>query len=128
MSYNKPLTFAVKAKDQVLPQREETGRSEPRARMRAWVLGTVIALIALAVGSVFGDRGMLNLMSKRRQVDALRAELEGLREENARLTAQIAALRTSPRAVERLAREELGLARADETVFLIREEVPASRP
>ena len=128
MSYNKPLTFAVKAKDQVLPQREETGRSEPRARMRAWVLGTVIALIALAVGSVFGDRGMLNLMSKRRQVDALRAELEGLREENARLTAQIAALRTSPRAIERLAREELGLARADETVFLIREEDAAGRP
>ena len=122
MSYNKPLTFAVKAKDQVLPQREETVRSEPRARMRAWVLGTVIALIALAVGSVFGDRGMLNLMSKRRQVDALRAELEGLREENARLTAEIAALRTSPRAIERLAREELGLARPDETVFLIREE------
>jgi cell division protein FtsB len=90
--------------------------------MRAWVLGTVIALIALAVGSVFGDRGMLNLMSKRRQVDALRAELEGLREENARLTAEIAALRTSPRAIERLAREELGLARPDETVFLIREE------
>ena len=96
--------------------------------MRAWVLGTVIALIALAVGSVFGDRGMLNLMSKRRQVDALRAELEGLREENARLTAQIAALRTSPRAIERLAREELGLARADETVFLIREEDTAGRP
>jgi cell division protein FtsB len=96
--------------------------------MRAWVLGTVIALIALAVGSVFGDRGMLNLMSKRRQVDALRAELEGLREENARLTAQIAALRTSPRAIERLAREELGLARADETVFLIREEDATGRP
>jgi cell division protein FtsB len=96
--------------------------------MRAWVLGTVIALIALAVGSVFGDRGMLNLMSKRRQVDALRAELDGLREENARLTAQIAALRTSPRAIERLAREELGLARPDETVFLVREEEPAGRP
>jgi cell division protein FtsL len=95
--------------------------------MRAWVLGTVIALIALAVGSVFGDRGMLNLMNKRRQVDTLRAELEGLREENARLTAEIAALRTSPRAIERLAREQLGLARPDETVFLIREEEPARR-
>jgi cell division protein FtsB len=127
MSYNRPLTLAVKAKDQVLPQREETGRSEPRARMRAWVLGTAIALIALAVGSVFGDRGILNLVGKRRQVEALRAELEGLRDENARLTAEIAALRTSPRAIERLAREQLGLARPDETVFLIREE-EAGRP
>jgi cell division protein FtsB len=96
--------------------------------MRAWVLGTAIALIALTVGSVFGDRGILNLVEKRRQVDALRAELEELRAENARLSSEIAALRTSPRAIERLAREQLGLARPDETVFFIREEGDADRP
>ena len=54
VSYNRSLELVVKAKDQVLPQREETARSEPRTRMRAWVLGTTIALIALSVGSVFG--------------------------------------------------------------------------
>lgn len=96
--------------------------------MKAWVLGTAIALIALTVGSVFGDRGILNLVNKRRQVDELRGELEALRAENVRLSSEIAALRTSPRAIERLAREELGLARPDETVFLIREEDPARRP
>jgi cell division protein FtsB len=89
--------------------------------MRAWVLGTVIALIALGVGSVFGDRGILNMMSERDKVEALRGELDELRAENARLSAEIADLRTSPRAIERLAREELGMARPDETVFLIRE-------
>jgi cell division protein FtsB len=108
--------------------RDETLRSEPRARMRAWVLGTVIALVALGVGSVFGDRGMLNMLSEREKVDSLRAELEGLRAENARLASQIADLRTSPRAIERLAREELGLARPDETVFLIRENDRADAP
>ena len=41
---------------------------------------------------------------------------------------EIAALKQSPRAIERLAREELGLARPDETVFLIREEDPGGRP
>ena len=103
-------------------------RSEPRARMRAWVLGTAIALIALTVGSVFGDRGILNLVGKRRQVEALRAELDELRGENLRLSSEIEALRSSPRAIERLAREELGLARPDETVFLIREDGPVARP
>lgn len=111
----------------MIPSREEAPRSEPRTRMRVWVLGTVIALIALAVGSVFGDRGILNLLAKRRQVEALRSELDALRAENARLAGEIAALRTSPRAIERLAREELGLARPDETVFLIRENEPADR-
>jgi cell division protein FtsL len=95
--------------------------------MRAWVLGTAIALIALAVGSVFGDRGILNLLEKRREVDALQAELEDLRAENARLATEIAELRTSPRAIERLAREELGLARADETVFFVRDEPARGR-
>jgi cell division protein FtsB len=122
------LAADVKVKDQVPVQREELTRGEPRARMKAWVLGTVIALIALTVGSVFGDRGILNLMSKRRQVEELRGELEALRAENARLSAEIAALKTDPRAIERLAREELGLARPDETAFLIREEEPAGRP
>jgi cell division protein FtsL len=105
-------------------QREEQARSEPGARRKALILGTAIALIALAVGSVFGDRGVLNLIEKRRQVGELREQLEELRSENARLTGEIKALRTSSRAIERLAREELGLARPDETVFVIREREP----
>jgi cell division protein FtsB len=96
--------------------------------MRAWVLGTVIALIALSVGAVFGDRGILNMLSERDKVEALRAQLEELRAENARLSGQISDLRSSPRAIERLAREELGLARPDETVFLIRDTEQAELP
>ena len=108
--------------------RDETQRGGPGARVRAWVLGTIIALIALAVGSVFGDRGILNMLGEREKVEVLRAELEELRAENARLSAEIADLRTSPRAIERLAREQLGLARPDETVFLIRETAPDDLP
>jgi cell division protein FtsB len=121
MSYNRQLALVVKAKDQVLSARDETGRTDAVAGRRAWVLGTVIALVALTVGSVFGDRGILNLMHKRQEVEELRVELETLRAENARLASEVVALRSSPRAVERLAREQLGLARPDETVFLIRE-------
>ena len=127
MSYNHSLSIVVKAKDQVV-LRDETQRSEPRARMRAWVLGTVIALIALGVGSVFGDRGILSMLREREKVEALQTQLEDLRAENARLSAEITDLRTSPRAIERLAREELGLARPDETVFLIRESAEGDAP
>ena len=96
--------------------------------MRAWVLGTVIALIALGVGSVFGDRGVLSMLGERDKVEALQRELEELRKENTRLSAEITDLRTSPRAIERLAREELGLARPDETVFLIRDSAEGDAP
>jgi cell division protein FtsL len=110
-----------------LGAREDVTRAEPVTGRRAWVLGTAIALLALAVGSVFGDRGILNLVHKRQQVEQLRGELESLRTENARLASEVRALRSSPRAVERLAREQLGLARPDETVFLLRQEEPARR-
>ncbi len=108
--------------------REEGERGESGVRRKAWVLGTVIALIALGVGSVFGDRGFLNLVEKRRRVDELRLEIDSLRAENARLTGEVSALRSSPQAIERLAREQLGLARPDETVFLLREDDSSARP
>src|SRR6185295_8002335 len=82
MSYSRGLALVVKARAQVAV-REETPRSEPRTRMRAWVLGTVIALVALAVGSVFGDRGILSMVGEREKIEALRGELDGLRAENA---------------------------------------------
>ena len=110
-----------------MPAHDEATRFEPGARRRAIGLVSAIVFVALTVGSVFGDRGLLTLFQKRRQVDELRREIDVLRGDNAGLAAEIAALRTSPRSVERLAREELGLARPDEVVFLLRRADP-SRP
>ena len=108
--------------------REGGSDGEPGLRRKAFVLGTVIALIALTVGSVFGDRGLLSLVEKRQQVEDLRVEIETLKASNSGLVREISNLRQSPRAIERLAREELGLAHPDETVFLIREDGGTSRP
>jgi cell division protein FtsB len=102
------------------------GRVEPAResslRRKATTLASVLLLIALLVGSFFGDRGILHLMSQRERAQALELELQALRSDNARLAAEIRALRSDPRAVERLGREQLGLARPGETVFLIRDD------
>jgi cell division protein FtsB len=97
-------------------------------RRRAATLASLIALIALVVASLFGDRGMLHLIAQKERAEALAREIEDLREENRRLARDIAALKSDPAAIERLAREELGLARPGETVFLIRESGPGERP
>jgi cell division protein FtsB len=96
-------------------------RPEASLRRKAVALTSVLLLIALVVGSMFGDRGILHLMAQRQRAEVLRREIEALQAENERLYGEIRALRTDPRSVERLAREELGLARPGETVFLIRE-------
>jgi cell division protein FtsB len=79
-------------------------------------------VVGLIVGSLFGDRGLFQLVSQRERAEALAREIDQLRADNSRLATEIAGLRADPAAIERLAREELGLARPGETVFLIREE------
>ncbi|HKC11970.1 MAG TPA: septum formation initiator family protein [Vicinamibacteria bacterium] len=111
-----------------MANRDDRGRSEVGLRKKAATLGSIIALIALLVGSLFGDRGILHLVAQRERAESLRREIEELRGENGRLAAEIVALQTDPRSIERLAREELGLARPGETVFLIPEEEPSERP
>jgi cell division protein FtsB len=106
--------------------RDDRGRTDIGLRRKAATLASIILVVALAVGSLFGDRGFLQLMRQQQRAEALARELEELRVENRRLASEIVALRSDPRAIERLAREELGLSRPGETVFLIREEPPAS--
>ena len=108
--------------------REERRREQRGLRRKAALLASVIAIIALVVGSLFGDRGILQLMAQRQRALELAREIEEIRGENARLAAEIHALRTDPRAIERIAREQLGLARPGETVFLLRDvDAPVAR-
>jgi cell division protein FtsB len=108
--------------------REERRTEQRGLRKKAALLASVIAIIALVVGSLFGDRGILQLMAQRQRALELAEEIEEIRADNLRLAAEIRALRTDPRAIERIAREQLGLARPGETVFLIRDAaMPAAR-
>jgi len=99
----------------------ERPKAEVGLRRKAATLGSALALVALLVGSLFGDRGLLYLVAQQERTEALRREIEALKAQNAVLAGEIRALRSDPRAIERLARESLGLAREGETVFLIRE-------
>src|SRR5688572_33259328 len=92
---------------EVITGRDERG--DTGLRKKAAGLASAIALIALLVGSLFGDRGILHLTAQRERALVLAREIEALREENARLAGDIAALRSDPAAIERIAREHLGL-------------------
>jgi cell division protein FtsB len=101
--------------------REDKGRASHGLRKKATTLFSVIAVIALVVGSLFGDRGILQLLRQRERTEALARDIEQLREENRVLAEEIVSLRRDPAAVERIAREELGLARPGESVFVLRD-------
>jgi cell division protein FtsB len=112
----------------VIPPPGTRGLNEPGLRRKAAALASVIALIALVVGALFGDRGILQLATQRERARALAGQLEDLREENRVLGAEIEALKSDPGAIERLAREQLGLAKPGEMVFVLRDDDHPSRP
>jgi cell division protein FtsB len=100
----------------------EPGAEERHTGRKAALLACVLGLIALVVGALFGNRGMLQLIQQREQTYRIERQIAELRHENGRLLGQIRALRSEPRAIERVAREQLGLARPGETLFLLQPE------
>jgi cell division protein FtsB len=95
----------------------------------SWLAQAVVALMAVAALLLIGVT-YLPLIQKneqmRRQIDVLDAELEKQRQTARELQAEFDALRSDPKTVERLARERLGYARADETVLHF--EPPTNHP
>lgn len=93
-----------------------------------------LALLSLVVHTVFGERGYLDLRKQQREVEQLEAKIKQLEAENKRLLEEIQALKTDPRAVERVAREELKMARPGEKVIILPSEkqednkAPGSQP
>jgi cell division protein FtsB len=90
----------------------------------------VLAFVAivLVVDALAGNRGLLETMRARRQFDEVAADLERTRRDNDRLREEIRRLRDDPATIESVAREELGLIRQDEMLFIIHDsDKPADR-
>lgn len=82
------------------------------------LLSTVLTLVFL-ISFVFSDRGLPELQHARTRVDGLRADIAHLEAENARLRAEIDSVKRSTYAVERIAREDLGMSKKGETVYML---------
>jgi cell division protein FtsB len=80
----------------------------------------VVALVAIAILLLIGMTYLPLIQQNeqmRRRIDILDAELEKQKQESIELQAEFDGLRNDPKTVERLAREKLGYAKADETVI-----------
>ncbi len=68
-----------------------------------------------------GEKGFLKVRQQRRDLQRLQREVAALDAENRRLQSEVTALRNDPRAVEKIAREKLGLVRPGEVVLVLPE-------
>lgn len=80
--------------------------------------------IVLVVDALVGDKGLFERLRARRQYLGAHAALTALKHENADLRDYARRLREDPSAIEMIAREELGLIRPGELLFIIRDAAP----
>ena len=105
------------------PRSAETRTETADVSLKRKALSLALFLIVAAsmLNALFGDRGLLELLRARQEIESLDREIATLRTQNQGLLGEIRDLKTSPLAVERLARENLALVKPGEIVLLIRE-------
>jgi cell division protein FtsB len=84
--------------------------------------------VSLVFNSLFGDMGIIQGVRQRRHLARVQREVAALDDQNDRLLADIRALRSDPWRIEAIAREELGLTRPGEILFLFPHDGTEDRP
>jgi cell division protein FtsB len=87
-------------------------------KKKIFILGVACVLLIMIVTALFGKKGVMDLRRTRRTLEAQTERIRALEAERDRLEAEIRRLNTDPRAVEKAAREKLGLAAPGEKVVI----------
>ena len=94
-------------------------------RNLTWFL--VAGLTLLVLQDIFGTHGVVAMKRSQEQAADIQKEIDHLNEENQKLQDHVRALKSDPTEIERVAREDLGLARPGEHIFRIQPK-PVAQP
>jgi cell division protein FtsB len=94
-------------------------RRATQVTLKAVVLLASVLFVVFSISFIFSDRGLPELQHARTRVAELHANIGRLETENARLRAEIESVKKSSYAIERIAREDLGMSRKGETVYML---------
>ena len=94
-------------------------RRATQVTLKAVVLLASVLVVVFAISFIFSDRGLPELQQARTRVDALHGQIVKLETENARLRAEIDSVKRSSYAIERIAREDLGMSKQGEVVYML---------
>jgi cell division protein FtsB len=75
------------------------------------------ALLLIGIHDILGPHGFLAMRRTQKEMDQLRSDVARLNKENSSMSDEAKSLKSDPQAIERIAREEMGLARPGEMIF-----------
>ena len=94
---------------------------------RAGVYGGVALLVLVLMHTIFGPYGVVSMRRSQHEIQQLREEIDRLDRETEELSGEIRALQTDPAAIEKVAREDMGLARPGEMIFRLPDDPPGKK-
>jgi len=78
-----------------------------------------LLMLVLVVHDIFGTHGFLAMRRKQQEIKKVNADLDQLNKENLQLEQEVRELKTDPHKIEKIARDELGLAKPGEVIIKI---------
>jgi cell division protein FtsL len=91
-----------------------------RSLMRQYGRGLLgLLMLVMIVHDVFGTHGFLAMRRTQDEIRKVKANLDALSRENAALEQEVKDLNSDPRLIEKIARDDLGLARPGEIIIRI---------
>ena len=108
------------------PRRRREPATEGTSQKRRKTLQILLLFVTLvlAIDGLVGEKGLLESIRARRRHQELSASIERVRAENAQLREEARRLLEDPSTIESLAREELGLIRPGELLFIVKDAKP----
>jgi cell division protein FtsB len=94
-------------------------RRATQVTLRLVILLSGVLTIVFFISFFFSDRGIAELQHARKRVAELRIDIAKLQSDSARLHAEIESVKKSTYAVERIAREDLGMSKKGEVVYML---------
>jgi cell division protein FtsB len=108
------------------PRRRREPARPPASPTRRKGLQLLLVFITtvLVIDALVGEKGLIETVRARRQHRELTASIERIRAENAQLRDEVRRLTDDPWTIESLARQELGLIRPGELLFIVKDARP----
>jgi cell division protein FtsB len=91
-------------------------------RRRSVHLLLIFVTLVLVVDALIGEKGLMESTRARRHYREVTASVDALRRTNARLRDEVRRLNEDPATIESVAREQLGLIRPGEIVFIFKDQ------
>lgn len=87
-----------------------------------------LLVVVLVVHDIFGPHGFLAMRRTQDEMHRVKASLERLNKENAQLEQEVKDLKTDPKLIEKIARDDLGLAKPGEIIIKIPQALQPDAP